>query len=884
MDSVRQLLFKLKGLLRRRAMESEMAEEMNAHLERLIATYRADGMAAEEARRAALRQFGNRASIDERARDERRWRWLEHVVRDLRYALRQIRRAPTVSATAVLSLALGLGSSVAIFSAVHGILLKELPFPDADRLAVVQKGPAGAVSDAGIAPANAREIAERVAPLADVSPFTFTEVIVPYGDRAERVTAMRVGPNFFRLFGVAPMLGRDFLPSDDAGGAPRVAIISSALWRRLFASDPATIGRTVGTGPGAATIVGVMPDGFRMPEIFGRLSNADAWTPLAYRPAEVNMRGAGYMYLLVKRAAHVSPALLETELAAIARAYAATEPRVYAGQELRAIPARELVVRRARSTLLLLWAAVTCLLLIACANAANVVLSRTAARSRELAVRASLGASKRRLFAQLVTESVVLASVAATIGVAVAASLLAVGRYALIGFLPRAQEISLDWTVLQFTVAATALTALIVGVLPTYRSLSIAPRDAMGEAGTRSSTESLWASNLRRVLLVAQIAIAVVLGTTAGLLGRSLAAVLRTDLGFEPKALLTFELSLPTDGRPQASVTAYYEQLIARLRSHALVSSVGALSMLPLSDSDFGWTFHVADKPVTSGALPHADVRIVSPGALEVLEVPIRRGRTFQWADRADGQPVAIVNEAFARRTWPREEAIGKQIRLAGSIENFPWMTVIGVVADVRFASPDQLADPAIYRPLGQHRWRDMTLLVRTPAPAAPAIAAVRDEIAHLGDGVVLLGAREFTFYLSRSVAERRIVSAVVGTFAGCALILALIGVYGVFAYAVASRTREIGVRIALGAGTRRIIFMMMRQALAVCGMGVVTGVAGIFAARRLIATQLFDVQPMDPATLVVTAMIIVTTALVACYLPARRASTIDPTSALRAD
>jgi predicted permease len=884
MDRLRQLLFKLRSLVRRRSLESEMAEEMNGHLDRLIAVQRDAGMAADDARREALRQFGNRASVDELARDEQRWRWPEQIGRDLRYALRQLARTPTVTATAVLSLALGLGASVAIFSAVHGVLLKELPFPEAERLAVVQKGMVGEVPDLGLSPANAIETAERLKPRAAVSLFTITEVVVPHEDRAERVAAMRVSADFFRTLGVSPALGRDFLPADDVSGAPRVAVISAGLWRRVFASDPDTIGKTFGAGPGRVTVVGVMPEGFRMPALLGGARIPEVWSPLAFAASEAGVRGAGYMYVLVKRAPDVSLQMIDAELATIAREYAATEPRVFAGQELSATPARELVVGRARGVLLLLWAAVSCLLLIACANAANVVLSRTAARSRELAVRASLGASRRRLFAQLLTESVVLAGLAAAIGVALAAVILEASRYALSGFLPRADEIAIDWGVLWFTVIVTGLTALIVGVLPTYRSLSIAPRAAMGEAGTRSSTEGRWASSVRRSLLVAQIAIAVVLGTTAVLLGRSLAAVLRTDLGFAPQSLLTFELALPNDGRRAADVAAYFEELTSRIASHPIVTSAGAVNMLPMSSGAFSWSFLVADRPVTSGSLPYADVRVISPGALETLGVPLRGGRLFTATDRPDGQPVALVNDAFSRRTWPGEDAIGKRIKLAGPVESLPWMTVVGVIADVRLDAPDRPALPAIYRPLGQHRWRDMSLVVRSAAPPGQVVAAVRDEVARLGRGVAILSAREFDYYLSRSVAERRIVATLVAVFAGCALTLALIGVYGVFAYAVTSRTREIGVRLALGAGTRRIIATMMRQALGMCALGLIAGLAGLFAARRLIATQLFEVQPMDPATLAVTSLMVVLTALVACYVPARRASVIDPTTALRAD
>jgi len=452
-------------------------------------------------------------------------------------------------------------------------------------------------------------------------------------------------------------------------------------------------------------------------------------------------------------------------------------------------------------------------------------------------------------------------------------------------FLPRAEEITIDWRVLMFTIATTLLTSLAVGVLPAQRLSSISPRDAMGRAGTRASTEGPWAAAVRRLLLVGQIGIAVLLGTTAALIGRSFVAVLRADLGFAPDALLTFELSLPERGGSSSDIAAFYDRLAERLESRPQVTSVGALSMLPLSGGDFGWSFLVADKPVANGtALPHADVRIVTPGTLEALGVPLRGGRSFQRSDHAGAQPVAIVNETFAKRVWPYEDPIGKQVKLAGPVAAFPWMTVIGVAADVRFASPDRAAAPAIYRTQAQHRRRDMTVVVRTTGPPADVVPAVREEVKRLGGGAVVLGVREFTFYLSRSVAARRLVTILVAVFAAIAIALALVGVYGLFAYAVTSRTREIGLRIALGAGRARVVWMMMRQALLLGSLGLVLGGVGIVAARRLIETQLFEIEALDPPTLAVISVIVLTTALLACYVPARRAAAVDPATALRAD
>jgi putative ABC transport system permease protein len=885
MDRLRQLLFKLRALWRGRGVDAEMAEEMRAHLDRLVAANRAAGMAPDEARHRALRQFGNMSSLEERALDERRFRWLESLVRDLRFGLRQLRLNPGFATTAIVSLALGIGASTAIFSAVDVILFRPLPFPHADHLSIVRKGPRTGEPAGGIAPANALEMVERVRPFADASAFTTTQFVVRQGSGAERVAGVRVGSTFFITLGVTPALGRDFTPSDDRFGAERVAIISSGLWQRAFATDPHVVGRTLDAGALRLTVIGVMPESFRFPELFGPTFKPEIWTPLAFPPDEGAMRGAGYMSLLLKRRDGWQWEAVQRELDLIARAYEKLEPTNYGQEQLRAMPLRQLVIGDTRATLMLLWAAVTCLLLVACANTANLVLSRSAARSRELAVRASIGASRARLFSQLVAESALLSVIASALGLLLAWVLLAAARDVLRDFLPRVDEIAIGWRVVAFTIGASWVTSLAVGLIPAQRLSAITPRDALNRAGSRGSVDGPWATSLRRALLVGQIAAAVLLGTTAALLGRSLGAVLRADLGFQPESLLTFELSIPEGAVPKAQVTALYAELTDRLEARPEVTSVGALNLLPLSGGGFGWGFLVGDRPLPPGtALPSADVRIVTPGTLEALGVALREGRSFDRGDASGGQPVAIVNETFARRVWPGENPIGRQIKLAGPVDFVPWMTVIGVAKDVRFGSPDLPAAPAIYRPLGQHAWRDMAVVVRTIGPAAHVAPAVRQEVERLGRGIAVLAVREFEYYQSRSVAGRRLVTTLVGVFAGTSLFVALVGVYGLFAYAVTSRTREIGVRLALGATRSRVVWMLMRDALLLGGVGIAVGTAGVFSTRRLIQTQLFEMQATDPPTMVFVSAVVIVTALVACYLPSRQAAFVDPTHALRAE
>jgi predicted permease len=664
-----------------------------------------------------------------------------------------------------------------------------------------------------------------------------------------------------------------------------VAIISSALWQRVFARDPLVLGRALQVGPQPLTVVGVMPEGFRFPEVFGPTFKPEIWTPLAFAPDEAAMRGAGYMFLLLKRRDGWQWDAVQRELDLVTRTYEKLESVNYGGQQLRAIPLHRLVVGETRGTLVLLWAAVTCMLLVACASTANLVLSRSTTRSRELAVRASIGASRARLFSQLIVESALLSMIASGLGLLLAWFLVAAARDMLREFLPRVDEIGIDWRVVGFTIAASWVTSLAVGLIPAWRLSSITPRDALNRAGAGTTIDGPWATGLRRALLVGQIAVAVLLGTTAVLLGRSLGAVLHVDLGFQPASLLTFQLSIPEGAGAAPQVASLYAELAERLKVRPGVMSVGALNLIPLGGGNFGWSFLVRDKPLPPGtALPYADVRVVTEGTFETLGVALRQGRFFDRGDGSTGRPVAIVNQTFARRAWPGENPIGRQIKLAGPVQSLPWMTVIGVVDDVQFGSPGSAVAPAIYRPLGQHSWRDMAVVLRTNAAADQVVPAVRSEVEHLGRGIALLSVRQFTYYQSRSVAGRRLVTTLVGMFAGVSLLLAVVGVYGLFASVVASRTREIGLRVALGASRSGMVWMLIRDALLLGSVGVSAGIAGVFATRRLIQTQLFQMRVTDAPTLALVSGVVVATALLACYVASRRAAFVDPALALRAD
>jgi putative ABC transport system permease protein len=868
-------------LFRRRRLERQLAAELQDHIERETTARRSQGLNEGEARRQARLALGGVEQVKEQCRDERRPRLLAELAQDLRFTLRTLRRQPLVGSAIVLVIGLAIGANAAIFSVVDAVALKPLALPNPDQLAMLWKGPLGGEPVNGVAPANALELEARLRTAA-AAPMTMTWLVLRTPLDSERIAAMRVSPGFFRTVGVLPSPGRGFLDSEDTFGAEPVAVISHALWQRRFGGAADVIGRSLETSDARYRIVGVMPHDFRFPAPFGAAFRPEVWTPLQFSRDEAAARGAGYMFLLLRRAADRPWSIVQQELDAISREYVKLEPRVYGGQHLRAMPLQEQVVGTLRPVLFSLWAAVGCVLLMACANVANLLLSRATVRQRELALRASLGASRMRLLRQLLTESLVLSMLASAAGLALALVLVRVGAASLGDALPRADEIAIDLRVAIFTAGMAIVTSLLVGTLPALQLSSLGPQDALRTA-SYGHTSALWSSLARRTLLVAQITIAVFLTACAGLLVRSFAAVQRVDLGFQPQGLFSFAVSLPDADYDGDQAVAFYERLTDRLEQLPQVTSAGAVSTLPLSGDDFSWTFEVRDKPTPPGAsLEKADVRFVTPRALPAMGVTLRKGRGFEPTDRRDGEPVTIVSETFARRTWPGADPLDKYVKLAGPLSYVPWMRVVGVVADVHLEAADRPPAPTIYRPHTQHRWKGMGMVVRTTGPTAAAAPAIRAVVQSIDPRAAMLDPRDFSYYVAKSVAQRRLVTLLIAAFATVATTLALVGVYALFAYVIALRTREIGIRLTLGARGPQVVWMVMRQALALTTLGLGLGVAAALGARRVLEAHLFGVSAGDAPTLAGVAVGVLLAACLASYLPARRAAAVELTTALR--
>lgn len=809
---------------------------------------------------------------------------LAEVLRDVRHGLRGMRRSPGFTAISVLVVGLGIAVNTAMFSVVDAVLLRPLELPRAEQLAVVWKGPKGGRGVSGIGPAEAIELPRMLRSGSAAAAFTLTSAVFVRGDEAERLLAMRTTDDFFRTLGVTPYLGRDFSSGDDVFGASPVAIISHALWRRRFNADPAAVGGSMLLNDEPHLVIGVLPEGVRFPEAFGLTLQPEVWTTLRYPPQEAATRGAGYVFVLLRRSDNGSWARVQGDLDAATAVFAQTEPQGYTDQHLMAVPLKEQVVRDVRTSLLIVWGAVVAVLLIACANIANLLLSRTAARSQELAVRASLGASRPRLVRQMLTESVLLALAGATAGLLLALFAVRMLRPELARVLPRASEVGLDGRVLGFTMLAAVVTGILFGSVPAWQLARAAPSATLRLA-SRGHTGGRSTARLRAVLGACQIAVALFLVTGAGLLIRSFEAVQRVDLGFEPSRLLTLELSLPARRYDSERAVAFFEDVTARIEALPEVESAAAISNLPLSGSNFSWSFLVRDRPLgPTTSLPSAEVRIVSPAAFRTLAIPIRSGRAFTPADGPRSQPVAIVNETVARTYWPAEDPIGKEIKLAGSLTVLPWMTVVGVVADVRLGAPDLEARPAIYRPHTQHQWRDMSVVARTRGDPLAATADVRAAIRAADPTVAMLNVRSFDDYLSGSVARRRLLMWLLTGFSAIALGLALVGIYGLLSYAVTLRRREIGVRLALGAHRARVLWLVLREAIGLAAIGLVTGSVAALLAARAMRSMLYGVGPTDPATFIGVALVVFITVVLASCIPASRAAAVDPAVTLKSE
>ena len=804
---------------------------------------------------------------------------------DVRYGIRVLVRARGFTALTVIVLGLGIGASTTIFSAVNGVLRRPLPYRDPQQLVAisefnVREGVPGVrehTPRAVVSPPNFldwRDLNRTLDGVAACRPWGF--VITGDGE-PERVLGARVSANLFSLLGVAPLHGRVFLPDEDRVGNDSVALLSEELWRRRFGADVAAIGTTLRLDDRRYTIVGIIPAGFALPE-------AGLWVPLAFEPYALQQRGARALSVVARVKPGVGIDAAREDMQDVGRTLQQRHPDSNAGWSAIVRPLNDEITGDARAPLLLLFVATGAVLLVACANLANLMLARSSARRREIAVRAALGASRLRIVRQLATESVITAVAGGAAGLAIAiggtAFLASLGP----AYLPRTSEIRVDAFVLGFAFSITLLTGVAFAMLPALEATNLDLTQTMRTgAGVRQAT----AVQLRDFLVIAQVALALLLLVVSGLLAKSILHLQAVELGFSPANVLSMTVLLPNSRYSSEEQKAvFFRELVRRVEALPGIHAVGLVSHLPLAGARLTSDFIVEDRvPQSSAEVSTAQLTNVDAGYFRTMEIAVIRGRSFDEHDATERRPVVIVDDTLARRFWPNQNPIGQRLRLGATIgADAAWRTVVGVVSTVRSASLELEPAPAMYVPYYQNAWPTMSVVVRTAGDPARFAGLVRSEVLAVDRNQPVYNVRSLDQVLARGVAARRFQTLLLGAFAVATLALAVIGVYGLLAYAVARRTREFGIRVALGAQRRDVVAFVMRRALMLMGVGLAIGGACALTGTRLLTTILFDVNPWDPMIFVGSMAILTIAGLLASYLPARRATMVNPVVALRCD
>jgi putative ABC transport system permease protein len=805
---------------------------------------------------------------------------METIARDVRFALRMLIKRPGFTILAVICLALGIGASAAIFSVVNGVLLRPLPFPDANRLLAWGSAKRMASDISSISGPDYVDM-RAGSTHAELAVYTGSELTLRSGDAVTRLRGASVSSNLFHVLGIAPRLGRAPSLDEELPKRGNVVVLSDGLWRRTFGADPKMIGRVIRLDASDYTVIGVMPKGFSFP--LGS-DDVDAWTPLtlAGDSAFAEQRGSHYLSGVARIAPHAGVDQLSSELKAIAQRLSVQYPGTNHERTANVKDLQEYLVGSSQRALFVLAGAVACLLLIACANVANLMLARASIRAKEVAVRTAIGASRSSILRQVLTESILLALMGGVVGLLLAAwgadLLLAIAPRAL----PRIHEIGLDWRVVGFTAFVAIATGLVFGIAPALQLSGSELNDTLKEGG-RAVTGAGRANRLRASLVIAEVALSLILLAGAGLLSATLLRLQRVDPGFDATDVLTARLALPeATYKTGAQQAAFYDQLIEKARAIPGVQSVGAVSTIPLSRERMTIGFSLADEPRGEGIAPaHGEaLDVVSPDFFESMRIPVKMGRPFTVQDDSAAPLVMIVNEAFAKKYWPGQHPVGQ--RVSPGYDSDSLRTVIGVVGNVRRDALETDAAPAMYLPYRQAGYDAMALTIRTRDNATNVADALRRAVASLDPDQALGTVRSMESVRSESLSRQRFSASLLGIFATIALALSAVGIFGVMSAMVTQRTRELAVRLALGANPRRVLQLVMSQGAVLAGAGIVIGLFGAFLLSRVVAGMLYDVAATDPATLFGVSLLLAAVALLACYIPARRATRVDPIITLR--
>jgi putative ABC transport system permease protein len=866
--------------------EAEIVEELAQHLEDRLEEIRSTGATEQEAYRAVRRELRDgQVLARELERIERpmppelvilgastRINMIADLRQDLRYGLRTLRKNPAFTIVAVVTLALGIGANTAIFSLVDGILLRPLPYPEPDRLVTFwQSYPERGLSHWPLSQESFAALRDQNSVFQDTAAYAFTGLNLSQSGEPVQLLAKRVTSDFFKVQGMKPVLGRDFRADEDAPGRNNVCILSYGLWQKRFGGDPGVVGRTLTLDDAAIEVVGIMPSTFPW-------QATEIWVPLGLNP----QRHAPFFLAGIARLKPgVTTGQAEADNTAIFWSLVSrwTDPP-QAGANLKIVvkPLKERFVGSTEKPLLVLLCAVAFVLLIACANVANLLLARAAGRTREIALRSALGATPRRLVRQLLTESVLLSVMGGAVGITLAWLGLRILNKLPVQGISRINEVSLSGTVLAFTAAVAVVTGLLFGMVPAMRVYRIGM-----DAGLREGQRGSVARATRRInhtLVAAQLALSLILLVGAGLLLRSFARLTAVDPGFQTENVLALRLSLPLKTGPQKAVQVF-QGLVERVRGVPGVRAAGIVSGLPFTgDNNSDGYIVEGEQPDPGGIQPQVQIADATPGYFQAIGIPLVSGRDFLDTDREGTQLVAVVDETFARRHWPEGDAIGKRFRLTGDP---PWYTIVGVVGGIKDNSLADQFEPHMYVPLAQSPDQIAHLTVRADDPAMTA-SGVRQEIGELEPDLPISDVRTMKERISETLTSQRLTNLLLSGFSLLALLLAAVGIYGVLSVYVSSRTTEFGIRLALGAKPGNLVRSVLGEGLLLAIFGISAGMVGALALTHTVASLLFEVSATDPIVFSGVPLLLAGVALLACYLPARRASLVDPMNAVRYD
>jgi len=869
---------------RKQQSEQQLDTELRFHLEKQVADFVAAGLSPDDARRRANLQFGALESVKQQSREARRGHWLDTLRQDLLFGLRMLRKNPGFTAIAILTLALGIGATSAVFSVVDSVLLRSLPYHDPDHLVWVANENQREHMNMVIEPdffAYQRQLTgvfESVAAYEPGGTFTFTG-----GNEALRIDSGAVSYNFFETLGIRPQIGRVFSPEEDRRNAPHVALLTDSFWRQQFGGDPGVLGRSMALDGSSYQIVGVLPANFE----FLDNSRADVIVPSALENYEISPdKGIRLVQVVARLRSDITPAKAIAGIEAVNQRQWATYPAMFAdmlkGANVIVMPLHEHLVGKVRPALLVLLSAIAFVLLIACANIANLQLARSVSREREMAIRGALGASRGRLVRQLLTENGIIAMAGGAFGLLVAAGLVQVlrtngptGATAI----PHLTASHLNLPVFLFALAASLAAGIFFGLAPALASFRVPIVETIKEGGSAIGA-GLKIRRSHNLFAIAEFALALVLFIGAGLLLRSFLRLASVPPGFDPQGVLTARISLPVNFYPtREKQLVFFRELETKLRAIPGVVSVGLANTLPLQGFDLGGTFQRNDRPqLPLGRAPTIPVGVVTPGYFLTLRVPLFKGRLLDSHDSSDAANSLVINEAFAQHYFPNDDSLGMQLRTGrGEL----W-TIVGVVGNTKQRGLAAGIEPQVFVPVEKWCPPELAFLLRTKGDQESLLPSARSVVASLDKNVPLFSVETANEIVKGELASQRFNAALLTAFAVFAVLLAAIGIYGVLAYAVRQQIREIGIRVALGAKPGDVLWLVVSHGLALAEIGLLLGIAGSFALTRLMASLLYAVHPTDPLTFVAASLFLALIAVAASYLPARRAMLVDPVVALR--